>query len=276
MYLYEPLSLKLGLTQEKTEYLFGINSNSIDSDLIGFISTWIFYWIMIHALFYILGNIMQIICKLFYPKYGTNYVPITLQRYHMYLSEMAFPLYSTVPAFGDFLKKKGLSQTCDTIDECGGILKSILSYIIFFIILEFIVFFDHYYLLHVNKWGKKNLKHDLHHKFEKANEMTTFTGFAFDPIDGWSQGLGLVLAQLVVPVPSIFIIITSIITGIWTMYIHQSGVLPLPWPFMGSAYHFIHHKYNWYNFGFYTVFWDYIFGTLKHPKIDDWKNCKIE
>jgi len=43
-------------------------------------------------------------------------------------------------------------------------------------------------------------------------------------------------------------------------------VAPLPWPFMGCDYHYIHHKYNWYNFGFMTLGFDTLFGTVKHPQ----------
>jgi len=130
--------------------------------------------------------------------------------------------------------------------------------------MEFLVFFDHYYILHVWKWGKKNLKHDVHHAYEKSSEMTVWTGYAFEALDGFSQGLPIFICQLIFPVPALWISILSFIVGLWTMYIH-CGVPTLCFPFMGADYHFIHHKYNWYNFGFFTVFWDYMFGTLKHP-----------
>jgi len=59
----------------------------------------------------------------------------------------------------------------------------------------------------------------------------------------------------------------EVLTGLWTLYIH-TDVAPLPWPFMGCDYHYIHHKYNWYNFGFMTQLFDTLFGTIKHPKAD--------
>ena len=59
----------------------------------------------------------------------------------------------------------------------------------------------------------------------------------------------------------------EVLTGLWTLYIH-TDVAPLPWPLMGCDYHYIHHKHNWYNFGFMTVAMDTLFGTIKHPKPD--------
>ena len=59
----------------------------------------------------------------------------------------------------------------------------------------------------------------------------------------------------------------EVLTGLWTLYIH-TDVCPLPWPLMGCDYHFIHHRYNWYNFGFMTLLFDTLFKTAKHPRDD--------
>lgn len=37
---------------------------------------------------------------------------------------------------------------------------------------------------------------------------------------------------------------------------------------MGCDYHYIHHRYNWYNFGFMTLLFDESFQTVKHPGLD--------
>jgi sterol desaturase/sphingolipid hydroxylase (fatty acid hydroxylase superfamily) len=63
----------------------------------------------------------------------------------------------------------------------------------------------------------------------------------------------------------------TVTIGMWTMYIH-CGVPTLCWPFMGPDYHYVHHKYDWYNFGFFTMFWDWVFSTLKHPKASDYED----
>jgi sterol desaturase/sphingolipid hydroxylase (fatty acid hydroxylase superfamily) len=65
----------------------------------------------------------------------------------------------------------------------------------------------------------------------------------------------LVVATFFVPVHIGFVLSLEIFVAFWTIYIH-TDVMPLPWPMMGCDYHYLHHKYNWYNFGFMTVFWD--------------------
>ena len=305
MFLYQPVVSTLAkvsnttINDEDIDYIFGVGNQGIRSDLIGIISTWSFYYLLIHALYYIVGGFMKWYVKIVWPEAGTNEISDELSSLHIKSSEIAFPLYTFVPVLADLVKKKGWSSTCDTMQECGGITWSLFSFGCFILLLEFIVFFDHWYILHVWKWGKKNLKHDVHHQYEQSDEMTVWTGYAFDPLDGFSQGFGLVICQFLIPVPSYFVWILSLLIGTWTMYIHQ-GVPGLPWPLMGADYHFIHHKYNWYvsslslflycgiyvvtsmqyiiirfNFGFFTCFWDWVFGTLKHPtKDDNWKAPK--
>merc|ERR1719258_837278 len=77
----------------------------------------------------------------------------------------------------------------------------------------------------------------------------------------------LALCTLVVRVPYPFVLALEVLTGLWTLYIH-TDLCPLPWPLMGCDYHYIHHRYNWYNFGFMTVFFDTMFRTVKHPRAD--------
>merc|ERR1712146_217686 len=105
----------------------------------------------------------------------------------------------------------------------------------------------------MGKWGKEHLKHDVHHSYKHGSEMFTWSGYAFEAIDGSLQGLPLVIGTLLVPIPSSFHIFSGAFVGVWTMYILTGTVVSLPWPFMGSDYHLIHHGLNWYNFGLYNV-----------------------
>ena len=77
----------------------------------------------------------------------------------------------------------------------------------------------------------------------------------------------LALCTLFVPVPLAFVLALEVLTGLWTLYIH-TDLRPLPWPLMGCDYHYIHHRYNWYNFGFMTLLFDSLFKTVKHPRKD--------
>jgi sterol desaturase/sphingolipid hydroxylase (fatty acid hydroxylase superfamily) len=74
---------------------------------------------------------------------------------------------------------------------------------------------------------------------------------------------------MIIPLPESFTIVAGLFVALWTMYIHTGTAYRLPWPLMGSDYHLIHHVYNWYNIGLYTHFWDWVFGTLKHPRTEE-------
>ena len=269
MFLYRQLAILLGYDRNIVDYIFGLNSNDYKSDIVGLFSTWLFYYIMIHSLYYGFANLLSFMIKIYYPLHPTNTVSKQVIKYHIKLSEYAFPLYTFIPVSADFARKKQMSKICDTINDCGGWFMSLWQLILFMFVMEFIIFFCHYWVLHVWKFGKKYLRHDLHHNITELNELTAWTGFALDPIDGVIQGSGIVITQLLVAIPAQFMLIITFLIGIYTMNNHQGGHPHYPWPFMGGDYHYIHHKYNWYNFGLWTMFWDYLFGTLRHPTPQD-------
>jgi len=238
-----------------------------DWDIIAFISAWLFYYVFIHVLYYGGGKAITSVVKSFSPYAAANKITDQNVIKQMQLSEIAFPLYCCVPALGEFLRRKGISRVCDDFESCGGVVQSTFNFLVYMFLVEGGVFFIHYWMLHVWVWGKRNLKHHIHHSFKEQTEMTSWSGYAFEAVDGAAQGLPFVLGQLVVPIPTFFVVLSGAGVGVWTMYIHV-GVPHLPWPFMGADYHYLHHAYNWYNFGLFTLFWDGIFKTVRHPGDD--------
>merc|ERR1719217_2007832 len=158
-------------------------------------------------------------------------------------------------------------MACEDVQDCGGPVRSLLGCLAYFGALELLIFVDHYYLLHKWEVGKRLGQHAYHHVYKYADQLNAFSGYSFAPQDGWSQGMALPLATLFVPVPVPFVYTMEVLTGLWTLYIH-TDICPLPWPLMGCDYHYIHHRYNWYNFGFMTLLFDTMFNTAKHPKED--------
>jgi lathosterol oxidase len=53
--------------------------------------------------------------------------------------------------------------------------------------------------------------------------------------------------------------------GVWTANIHDN-VNGKIWPMMGAGYHTIHHTTYRHNYGHYTVFMDWLFGTIREPE----------
>lgn len=131
---------------------------------------------------------------------------------------------------------------------------------LYLLLLELLVFLDHYYLLH--RW--KHLQHGVHHSFRTAEAVCAWVAFAFHPWDGLSQGMPVLYAAMVVPVAWNVVYATILAVGLWTVYIHTDAP-SLPFPLMGCDYHRIHHQKNWYNFGLFTVTFDWLWGTLMPP-----------
>lgn len=138
---------------------------------------------------------------------------------------------------------------------------SIALSVLYLLLVEFLVFVDHYYVLH--RWQRA--AHSAHHEF-KARDLGAWVAFAFHPLDGLSQGMPTLYAALVVPVSWHVVYLTIACVGAWTLAIHHRCVR-FAYPLMGYEYHAIHHEYNWFNFGLFTVLFDTLWGTIRHPPV---------
>jgi len=259
-------TLERCLPAETVAFVFG-SGGSLLSDLCGRFVCWCIFYAAIIAFYHTAAPFIRSYCARRYPDAPTSAVPQKLVDNMVEVSREAFPLYVTVPVLTDLFQVKGWSRACDSLEDCGGGVRALLGCAGYFFFLEVVIFIDHYYLLH--KWdvGKRLGQHAYHHVYKYADQLNAFSGYSFAPQDGWSQGIALALGTLVVPVPIAFVYVMEILTGLWTLYIH-TDVCPLPWPLMGCDYHYIHHRYNWYNFGFMTVAMDTLFKTVKHPRAD--------
>lgn len=249
---------------ESIDFAMG-RGGSLLSDVSGILVNWLVFYMALLFFYHTLAPASRAYYARKYPNAPTSLVSEPLTKNMIEVSNRALPVYVTVIVLGELFRTKGWALTCDTVEECGGWVPSLLGCVVFFFLLEFLIFLDHYYLLHKLELGKKVMQHASHHVYKYADQLNAFSGFSFTPQDGWSQGISLSLCQLVVPAPLAFVLGLEIITGFWTLYIH-TDVAPLPWPLMGCDYHYIHHRYNWYNFGFMTLTFDTLFGTVKHPK----------
>ena len=237
------------------------------SDVCGLLSCWLVFLIALFFFYKLVPPLVDAWARHRYPNSPTTKVTAPLIANMKEVAEHAFPLYATMPVLTDFFQKKGWAATCDGFDDCGGVVPALLGCVAFFAAIEVLIFIDHYYLLH--KWdvGKRIGQHAYHHVYKYADQLNAWSGYSFAPQDGWSQGMPLALCTLFIPVPIAFVFTLEVLTGLWTLYIH-TDLCPLPWPLMGFDYHYIHHRYNWYNFGFMTVTMDTLFRTVKHPGKD--------
>jgi lathosterol oxidase len=253
-------------SRETVAFALG-SGDSLLSDLSGRFVCWLAFYAAIRVFYRTAAPGISGYAARKYPKAPTSTVSQKLVENMIEVSEHAFPLYVTVPVITDFFKVKGWSMACDSVEDCGGLVWSALGCLLYFLALEVVIFCDPYYFLHKWKLGMLCGQHAYHHVYKFGDQLNAFSAYAFAPQDGWSQGMALPLCTLFVPVPIAFVYLMEACTGLWTFYIH-TDIAPLPWPFMGCDYHYIHHRYNWYNFGFMTIMMDSLAGTIRHPNSD--------
>lgn len=93
---------------------------------------------------------------------------------------------------------------------------------------------------------------------------------ALHPLDGILQGAPHVIALFIVPTHFMTHLVLLFCDGVWTTNIHDC-IHGKVWPIMGAGYHSIHHTTYRHNYGHYTVWMDWMFGTLCHPEVDSKK-----
>jgi Delta7-sterol 5-desaturase len=134
----------------------------------------------------------------------------------------------------------------------------------------FITFDTWFYWLH--RWMHKepiySLVHELHHRSNSPNLLTTFSVHPFESVinGGWVAIFTTVVS--VHPESMALIGITAPIMG---LYVHSGyEFFPRWWNkswatkwFITATFHDQHHKYFNWNFGGYTPVWDYICGTVR-------------
>jgi len=101
-----------------------------------------------------------------------------------------------------------------------------------------------------------------------------FSGLAFHPIDGILQAAPHTMSMFLVPTHFTTHMVLFFMEGLWTANIHDCihGKL---WPVMGAGYHTIHHTTYRHNYGHYTIFMDWLFGTLQTPAVSNEDEPKI-
>jgi Delta7-sterol 5-desaturase len=108
------------------------------------------------------------------------------------------------------------------------------------------------------------LLHRYHHTFDRPRPLTLF---ALNPAENLAFG-GLWLAVLCLYDASWLGMSIYLALNVAFGTIGHLGVEPLPRklagvPVAGASFHAQHHQDKEYNFGFYTLLWDRLFGTLR-------------
>ncbi|GLJ09917.1 hypothetical protein SUGI_0118280 [Cryptomeria japonica] len=192
--------------------------------------------------------------------------PIFLQ---IAVSMKAMPLYTALPTVSEYMIEHGWTKCYARVSEVGW-LTYIALIVLYLILVEFGIYWMHREL-HDIKPLYKHL-HATHHIYNKQNTLSPFAGLAFHPLDGILQAIPHVIVLFIIPVHFFSHEFLLFCEGVWTTNIHDC-IHGKVWPVMGAGYHTIHHTTYRHNYGHYTIWMDWMFGTLRDPILDA-KNLK--
>ena len=174
-------------------------------------------------------------------------------RKHIVTSAAAMPVYALLPTVFQLV----IAPYTKLYSELT--VWTPLHVAIFMLAVELGVYWAHR-LMHTHTRLIK--MHAKHHSF--VTRLTSFAGFAFEPVDGIVQALPYVIVPFILPIHAGAHKLLLFFTGVWTAFIHADDVSPCV-IMLGPAYHALHHRYNKTNYGHYTQLFDRLYGTLKHP-----------
>lgn len=243
-----------GVREALPHWIQGWLRNYIGGTLVYFISSflWCFY------IYYLKRN-------LYIPK---DAIPTNkAMLLQIAVAMKAMPFYVVLPTVSEYMVEKGWTRCFASIDDVGWLayFGNLAAYLT---IVEFGIYWMHRELHDIKPLYK--YLHATHHIYNKQNTLSPFAGLAFHPLDGIMQALPHVIALFLVRMHFRTHIALLFIEGIWTANIHDCihGKL---WPVMGAGYHTIHHTTYRHNYGHYTIWMDWMFGTLRDPEEDEAK-----
>ncbi|WP_160112280.1 sterol desaturase family protein [Aquimarina sp. AU58] len=132
----------------------------------------------------------------------------------------------------------------------------IRDFILLFVVVDFVMYIFHYASHYV--WPF-TLAHEKHHEHHSFNEISLYV---MHPLEAILFGCILTLLPFVISLnfySFIFFLFFNWLIGVVSHLNTSSNTRVVL--FGNNIFHRNHHEYSKYNFGFYTVIWDRIFGT---------------
>ncbi len=149
-----------------------------------------------------------------------------------------------------------------------SIVRIAVEVIVLILVMDFLMYVFHR-AVHFMRYFRKI--HERHHEHESTNMLSLFV---LHPIESIGFGLMMLAVITVFPFSAVGISLYLLINSLWGTIGHLNhSVLPQWWLrkakkmfLCTSEFHYLHHQYPGFNFGFYTAAWDILFHTL-HPSL---------
>ncbi|KAJ7178992.1 C5-sterol desaturase [Mycena filopes] len=192
-----------------------------------------------------------------HPRFLKNQEKLEIQS-----SLRAFPTITllTLPWF--LAEVRGYSRLYDGADTYGY-LYLFLSAPFFLLVTDYCIYWIHR-TLHVPAIYR--LIHKPHHKWLIP---TPWASHAFNPIDGYAQGLPYHIFVFLFPLHRWLYLGMFVFVNFWTIFIHDSDMVtghPLENIINGPAHHTLHHLYFNVNYGQYFTWADKVGKSYRQPE----------
>lgn len=130
--------------------------------------------------------------------------------------------------------------------------------LVLLLVVDFIMYVGHRLSHHVEPLKSFHSKHHTHKEF---NELSLYV---MHPAETLGLAAIFTLLFYVYSFNIYAVVIFLIINWFWGVIAHLNvDKIHVPRLFSNNLFHAVHHKEGAYNLGFYTVFWDKVFGTFK-------------
>ncbi|KAK4792611.1 hypothetical protein SAY86_023046 [Trapa natans] len=180
------------------------------------------------------------------------------------VSLKAMPWYCSLPTFSEYMIENGWTRCFPRVGDVGWPLY-LLYTSIYLVLVELCVYWTHRELHDIKPLYK--YLHATHHIYNKRNTLSPFAGLASNPLDGILQAAPQVMVTFLVPTHFTTHMALLFLDGVWAANVHDC-IDGKVWPVMGAGYHTIHHTTYRHNYGHYTIWMDWMFGTLCDPEGD--------
>jgi sterol desaturase/sphingolipid hydroxylase (fatty acid hydroxylase superfamily) len=157
----------------------------------------------------------------------------------------------------------------------ANILMTIADTVILFFAMDFAMYQFHRIAHHPRLYP---VIHLTHHRFENPRPLTLFV---LNPFETLGFGTLWLLVLAVYPAAWLSIILYLTLNIVFGLVGHL-GVEPMPNQWINlplvryistSTFHAEHHVDKAHNYGFYTLIWDRLFGTLSPDYVDDFQSA---
>ncbi|ORC89145.1 putative lathosterol oxidase [Trypanosoma theileri] len=176
-------------------------------------------------------------------------------KHEIFISVLSIPFIAVLMAPAAVLVHRGYSRMYYNVEDYGwGYL--FFSVLLFFSFTDCLVYWFHRGLHHPTLY---RYLHKLHHSYKYT---TPFSSHAFNPCDGFGQGVPYYTFVFLFPMHHYLFILLFLAVNMWTISIHDQ--VDFGGHFLNTTgHHTIHHEQFNYDYGQYFTVWDRIAGTYK-------------